>query len=239
VSQQPAATAAPSAVKEDEVVEKAVLHHVGINVTNDDFEKMIDWYRNILDLEINYKGHWGETQMCFLVNDEANHRVVFVTNPALGPDPQTPHARLNHTAYEFPTVKGLLAKYAQLRDQEIYPYMSIDHGLTLSIYYSDPNGYGIELQADSFADWAKSSEYMRTSPDFQANPVGILFDPELVIEDVEKGLTVTEIHERCYHDGAYPPTPEQRQRLSVLGVDLKNMWDHPSWGADHPTFAGL
>jgi hypothetical protein len=35
---------------------------------------------------------------------------------------------------------------------------------------------------DNFHDWAKSSEYMRSSPVFAANPIGVFFDPDRAYE---------------------------------------------------------
>jgi hypothetical protein len=239
MSSQTVEAGQPPVPDKGRIVENPILHHVGFTVAAQDYEKMIDWYSQVLNLTINYQGRWDETRMTFLVNDAANHRVVFITNPALQPEEIGPHTRLGHSAYEFPSVGGLLTKYAALRDKGIHPYMSIDHGLCMSIYYMDPCGFGTELQIDSFDDWQASTQFMHESPKFQENPVGILFNPDMAIVDLEAGADVHDIHRRAYEEGAYPPTAEQRQRLSIQGVPLKNVWDHPSWSDDHPTFAGL
>jgi len=34
---------------------------------------------------------------------------------------------------------------------------ALDHGMTISLYYLDPDGNLLELQVDSFGDWAASS----------------------------------------------------------------------------------
>lgn len=219
--------------------ETATLHHVAITVTSDDMEAMIEWYAKVLDLHINFRGGRDETKVCFMSNDQANHRVVFITNPALAADATHPHARLGHTAYEYATIDGLLAKYAELRDEGILPYLTIDHGLTISYYYMDPNRYGIELQVDALGDWAKSTAWMRESPLFAENIMGVLVDPEALIVARDGGASLEEIHTKAYYDGAFPPTPEQRQRISVIGVPLRYVFDHASWAPDHPTFAGL
>src|SRR4051794_29336142 len=83
----------------------AMLHHIGFTVAQDDFEELIAWYRDVLDLEINFKGSFGPVQVCFLTNDDANHRVVFVAPPGVSRDPdEAIHARLQHSAYEFPSI---------------------------------------------------------------------------------------------------------------------------------------
>ena len=55
--------------------------------------------------------------------------------------------------------------------------------MTLSYYYADPDGNNVELQVDNFGDWRKSTEWMRTSEEFKANPIGQFLDPEQVIAD--------------------------------------------------------
>jgi catechol 2,3-dioxygenase len=232
-------TAVVETNKPERAKQVATLHHFGINVTTDDLEKMIDWYTKVLDLHVNFRGDWDATTVCFMSNDAANHRVVFITNPALAADSPHPHARLGHTAYEYETIDGLLSKYAELRDEGILPYLTIDHGLTISFYYMDPNRYGIELQVDALGDWDKSTAWMRESPLFAENIMGVLVDPEALIVARGDGASLEEIHTKAYDDGAFPPTPEQRQRISVMGVPLRNVFDHSNWASNHPTFAGL
>ena len=50
--------------------------------------------------------------------------------------------------------------------------------MTLSYYYADPDGNNVELQVDNFGDWKKSTEWMRTSEEFKANPIGEFVDPD-------------------------------------------------------------
>ena len=46
----------------------------------------------------------------------------------------------------------------------------------MSMYYADPDRNMVELQVDNLHDWEKSSEYLRTSQEFAANPIGVFFD---------------------------------------------------------------
>ena len=50
--------------------------------------------------------------------------------------------------------------------------------MTLSYYYADPDGNNVELQVDCFGDWEKSKEWMQTSDEFKANPIGVFVDPD-------------------------------------------------------------
>src|SRR4029077_3155893 len=149
--------------------------------------ELIAWYQDVLDLQINFKGSFGPVQVCFLTNDDANHRVVFVAPPGVSRDPdETIHTRLQHSAYEFPSIDGLLDKYEYLKAKGILPYMCVDHGLSISIYYWDPYGYGIELQVDAHGSWDQSKAWMHTSEEFVQNLFGILFDPDRLVEERRK-----------------------------------------------------
>ena len=59
--------------------------------------------------------------------------------------------------------------------------------MTLSYYYKDPDGNHVELQVDVFGDWAASREWMRTSSEFHANPIGVFVDPERIASEAAAG----------------------------------------------------
>ena len=61
--------------------------------------------------------------------------------------------------------------------------------MTLSYYYADPDGNHVELQVDCFGDWKKSTEWMRTSDEFKANPIGVFVDPDRIAADHADGMT--------------------------------------------------
>jgi catechol 2,3-dioxygenase len=93
----------------------------------------------------------------------------------------------------------------RLKGLGIEPVLSTDHGATTSFYYEDPDRNSVELTVDNFGDWEKSSEYMRTSPEFVANPMGTYVDPERMIEARAAGMSVDELHKRAYA-GVFPPS---------------------------------
>jgi hypothetical protein len=63
------------------------------------------------------------------------------------------------------------------------------------------------LQADNFGDWAKSSEWMRTSPEFAANPIGVAFDPAKVHGAYRAGRPFADIHKAIMASEFLPATP--------------------------------
>jgi catechol 2,3-dioxygenase len=84
--------------------------------------------------------------------------------------------------------------------------------MTTSFYYTDPDGNSVELQHDNFGDWEKSREWMRSSPQMVANPIGVPVDPEKMIEARKAGASVEEIHERAYA-GEWPAEFDPRVPL--------------------------
>ena len=104
---------------------------------------------------------------------------------------------MHHSAFEYRGFEDLNSTYLRLREEGIEPDVCIDHGMTLSYYYKDPDGNHVELQIDDFGDWAASKEWMGTSTDFAANPIGMFVDPARVAELVEEGEGLAEIHRRA------------------------------------------
>jgi hypothetical protein len=75
------------------------------------------------------------------------------------------------------------------------------------MYYADPDRNVVELQVDNFHDWAKSSEYMSTSQEFAANPIGVLFDPDRAYDAFQTGKTHEELHRAMMAGHLMPNAP--------------------------------
>jgi catechol-2,3-dioxygenase len=55
-------------------------------------------------------------------------------------------------AFEYTSCDELLDNYVRLKGLGIVPHASLDHGMTTSFYYVDPDGNSVELQYDNFGD---------------------------------------------------------------------------------------
>jgi hypothetical protein len=131
-----------------------------------------------------------------------------LTSPRICDDPdKLLHSGMHHSAFEFATYDDLLKTYVRLADAGIEPHACLDHGMTTSMYYVDPDGNSVELQADNFNDWSKSSAYMRESPVFERNPIGTPFDPRKVVDEWKAGVPVKELRERTFAGQYVPATP--------------------------------
>jgi catechol 2,3-dioxygenase len=165
------------------------FHHANLKTTR--LQEMIDWYATVVGTEVLFQNAFG----AWVSNDEANHRIALTAFPGITDDPEKEgHAGLHHTAFEYESFEQLNASYLRLREAGIVPAACLDHGMTFSYYYSDPDGNHVELQADNFGDWAKSSAFMREGPEFHEDPIGQFVDPARVAAIYADGKSFEEIH---------------------------------------------
>ncbi len=162
---------------------RPTLHHVTIKTCR--IDKMIEWYGTVVGAKVQFRDQGG----CWMTNDEANHRIAFLTIQGLSDDPEkVSHNGVHHFAFEYESFDDLMSSFDRMRNAGVKPAFCLDHGLTISLYYRDPEGNYVELQSDNFSDWKQSSEFMRTSPDFARNPIGTFFDPERVYAALKTGI---------------------------------------------------
>lgn len=175
------------------------LHHATFLTLK--LDEMVRWYRLVAGLT---PVHYSESA-AWLSNDEANHRIALIAHPAINrPVDKPTSAGLHHTAFEYAGFDQWLDNYVRLRDNGIVPFMCLDHGITMSLYYADPEGNGVEIQFDTFGDWAVSKEWMWAAREFAENPIGEWFDPDQLVEARAQGLSVQEIHDGA-RSGKYRP----------------------------------
>lgn len=175
------------------------FHHTTFTTLR--LDEMVAWYETVCGLTPVFH---GETA-AWLTNDRANHRIAFLSPPELQHPVDKGHTTgLHHTAFEYREFDQWLDNYERLRDQGIRPFLNLDHGMTMSMYYQDPDGNGVEIQVDVFGDWDKSKAYMYSNLEFAADPIGAHFDPERISEARARGLGFEEIHRRT-RAGEYPP----------------------------------
>jgi catechol 2,3-dioxygenase len=178
-----------------------ILHHVTLKTTR--LQEMIEWYGAVVGMKPQHVAPIG----AWLANDAANHRLALLAFPGMSDDTdKDSHTGVHHTAFEFSSLAELFENFARLREPGISPGVCIDHGLTMSMYYADPDRNMVELLVDNLHDWEKSSEYLRTSPEFAANPIGVFFDSDRAHNAFKIGRTHEELH-RAAMAGEFMPDP--------------------------------
>jgi catechol-2,3-dioxygenase len=178
---------------------KPKFHHVNLKTTR--LQEMVDWYATLLGVEVIHQDQIG----AWLSNDEANHRIALLAFTNFTDDPEKEsHTGMHHSAFEYADFDELNGSYLRLRDAGIVPALCLDHGMTFSYYYADPDGNNVELEVDNFGDWALSKAWMRTSAEFRQNPIGQFVDPERVATDRAGGMSFEQIHAKATAGGYAP-----------------------------------
>ncbi len=183
---------------------RPTFHHVNLKTTR--LQELIDWYGTVVGTEVSFQDATG----AWLTNDGANHRIALLSFPGLVDDPEREtRTGMHHSAFEYGGFADLNASYLRLRRAGIEPDFCIDHGMTLSYYYKDPDGNRVELQVDNFGDWAASTQWMRTSPDFHSNPIGVFVDPARIAEAAASGASFADVHRRAMAGELGTPRPSE------------------------------
>ena len=178
---------------------KPVLHHVALKTTR--LQEMIRWYSVVLGTDVVHDGPVN----AWITNDAANHRIALFSLPGQIDDPhKSTHNGIHHTAFEYESFADLMSSFKRMSDESIVPAFSLDHGMTTSLYYRDPDGNFVELQSDNFGDWQLSTEYMRNSTIFAENPVGHFFDPAKLYRAFQADADLEVLHGRIRADEFKP-----------------------------------
>lgn len=152
---------------------------------------MADFYITLLDGRLVFEGHG----LTFITCDDEHHRIAFVAPPE-GVAPKDPAAAgIHHTAFTYETLDDLLQRYEELAAVGIKPVTPIQHGVTTSLYYRDPDGNFVEIQVDNFVDPDDATAYMN-GPHYDEDAVGPGFDVPTMIAARRAGATVAELTTR-------------------------------------------
>lgn len=162
------------------------------------YREMIDWYVKVFEARIQH----GDDRLTFLTYDDEHHRFAFVN---LGPVPDdAPEPRMgrgvgvNHVAYTWNDLGELVALHQRLKAEGIVPERPVKHGMTLSMYYADPDGNMLEFQID-LLDPDAANDFM-AGPAFEANPIGESFDPDALAAAYQAAQPVADIVFRSDQD---------------------------------------
>jgi catechol 2,3-dioxygenase len=124
------------------------IGHVHLRVA--DLDRATSFYRDVLGFEVTAHGsNFGLPGAAFLAAGDYHHHIGLNTWQSQGGTP-TPegHTGLHHFAILYPDRRELARAVERLLERG-YPIGGAeDHGATISVYLSDPDGNGIELYYD-------------------------------------------------------------------------------------------
>jgi catechol-2,3-dioxygenase len=166
--------------------------------------EMRNWYLAVLGARVVFEN----AAMCFLTFDEEHHRLALFSPPGGGLPERTPMTvGLAHSAFTFPSLGDLVDKYLELSAAGIEPRIPVQHGVTTSLYYRDPDGNMVELQIDNFSTADEATEYMR-GQEYANDSIGPSFDPAALAKAFKSGAPPSELMTRAW--------AQQSPQLNVL-----------------------
>ena len=160
-----------------------------------DIEQMLDFYTGVLGFEVSDRGGvGGETEIVFLSQSPDEHHQLAMMNTRTDEDPVN---SLDHLAFRTPGFADLMTLHERLAANELEA-LPLSHGNTLSLYFSDPEGNGVEVFWDT--------------PWHVAQPQAKVWDPAL-----EEPAALEWVKEHFGEEATFEPAPDfyARQRESA------------------------
>jgi catechol-2,3-dioxygenase len=164
-------------------VAPAKLSHAVLRTTR--LKEMVQWYKTVLNAEVLYENDF----LVFMTYDEEHHRIALAQVPGLVEKPKG-CAGLDHLAFFYSTFCDWIETYERLKAAGITPRAPIHHGLSISLYYRDPDDNGVELSIDN-VEKSQWHDWMRSQ--LGKNPIGISFDPDELARKYHAGAPESEL----------------------------------------------
>lgn len=164
------------------------LAHVVLRSPN--FKASVAFYKAFLGGHASYENE----MLSFITYDHEHHRIAIANVPSSAPKNRN-SAGLEHIAFGYDKLEDLLVAYKQRKALGMDPIWCTNHGVTLSMYYQDPDGNQLETQVDAFETVEEANAFM-DSEEFAENPIGVDFDPEEIIRRFKSGESTAAILKR-------------------------------------------
>ncbi|MDE0780361.1 MAG: VOC family protein [Alphaproteobacteria bacterium] len=189
----------PKTAKERGKIAPAKLAHVVLRTPPERVKMILDWYKVVLEGEAMYEAEG----LGFITYDTEHHRIGVLGFPGIK-EHADGYAGMHHVAFTYANLGDLMHTYYRLKEENILPEFTINHGPTTSMYYFDPDKNQVELQVDNipeenFADYFSNGE-------FTSNPIGIKFDPDELFGRYKAGEAEKDLLQRP--DGTPPDLTE-------------------------------
>jgi catechol-2,3-dioxygenase len=166
------------------------------------FDEMMQWYETVFGTRVQFQN----PAIAFLTYDDEHHRFAIINLSMIQPEGAEIDRKgligVDHVAYTLASLTDLLENYERLKELGIRPYWCIHHGITVSMYYADPDGNQVEFQVDCLGSPEEFTRYMAEM--FDQNPVGVEYDPDEWLARLRGGAPESEFLDRKVHDPVSP-----------------------------------
>ncbi|HLB53524.1 MAG TPA: VOC family protein [Gemmatimonadales bacterium] len=133
----------------------AGIGHAHLKVSN--LDRALEFYCGVLGFNLVAR---FRNSAAFVAAGDYHHHLGLNTWESLGAQPPPPHhTGLYHVALRYPTRRDLAVAVKRIREAGVPLRGASDHGVSVSIYLSDPDGIGLELTWDRpRAEWPRTPD---------------------------------------------------------------------------------
>ncbi len=125
------------------MIQARKLGHIVLNVR--DAARSREFYTRTLGLRV---AHEDLAQGTVFLSFGREHHELALFQMATGEAPEATQPGLHHMAWQLGTFEELQAAYRELKAMEVPVESTIEHNVTRSVYFRDPDGNRVELYCD-------------------------------------------------------------------------------------------
>ena len=125
------------------MIQARKLGHIVLNVR--DAAKSRDFYTRTLGLRIS---HEDLKQGAVFLSFGREHHELALFQMATGKPPEASQPGLHHMAWQLGSFEELQAAYRDLKAMGVPVESTVEHNVTRSVYFRDPDGNRVELYCD-------------------------------------------------------------------------------------------
>jgi catechol 2,3-dioxygenase len=144
------------------------IGHLVLNVS--DVERSTKFYCDVVGFQL--ARYCPNGTGAFLTCGIVHHNLALFKAPEGAQPPQKGQIGLNHFAFKVKSYKALQEAHERLTQANATIDHIVDHGMTRSVYFLDPDGLMMELFCDTFDTEEEGLAFMKSTPG-QATPIDI------------------------------------------------------------------
>lgn len=115
-----------------------------------DLDRSLDFYVGKLGLTLMNRSDMGGVHVAFLASGARDHHELGLVQIAPdAPDPSPAAVGMAHFAFRMNSHEELQAAYQELKDAGVPISFTVNHGVSDSVYFTDPDGNELEIYADN------------------------------------------------------------------------------------------
>lgn len=145
-----------------------MIGHLVLNVS--DVERSAKFYRDVVGFELARMR--PDRSGAFLTCGVVHHNLALFKAPAGSRPAEKGQIGLNHFAFQVDDYRALQQAHGRLVEAGAVIDHIVDHGMTRSVYFLDPDGLMMELYCNTFDTEEEGLAFMKATPG-QATPMNI------------------------------------------------------------------